>query len=125
LRGRSTLSPYPDLRDTLGVKDKAQKRRGGFGHNKSGLTAPEFVLILPVLISMLFGIDELSLTVFCRTDIAQIASTVSDLIAQETTVTSGDVGNVYATANTIPYPHHPIISSFTPAWQHQSFIEGE
>jgi hypothetical protein len=51
--------------------------------------------------------SEMSLTVFCRTDIAQIASTVSDLIAQESTVTFGDFSNVYAAANIILDPYYP------------------
>ena len=40
-----------------------------FRRDAKGLAALEFALILPVLITMLFGMGELSLAVFCRTDV--------------------------------------------------------
>ena len=92
---------------------KLRKLRRFHGDSK-GLAALEFALILPVLITMLFGMGELSLAVFCRTTIAQVASTVTDLVAQESTPTSADLSNVYYAANTILYPYYPNLSSSKP-----------
>jgi Flp pilus assembly protein TadG len=86
------------------------------------LAAVEFALILPVLITMLFGMGELSLAVFCRTDISQIASTVADLVAQESTVSSTDLSNVYNAANTILYPYYPNLSASKPTIRVTSVI---
>ena len=85
-----------------------------FRRGEKGLAAVEFALILPVLVTMLFGMGELSLAVFCRTDITQIASTVADLVAQESTVASSDLSNVYNAANTILYPYYPNLSTSKP-----------
>jgi len=93
-----------------------------FRRGEKGLAAVEFALILPVLITMLFGMGELSLAVFCRTDISQISSTVADLVAQESTVTTTDLSNVYNAANTILYPYYPNLSASKPTIRVTSVI---
>jgi Flp pilus assembly protein TadG len=108
---------------SAGVSPRGHKKRfRAFRRETRGLAAVEFGLILPVLITMLFGMGELSLAVFCRTDIAQIASTVSDLVAQESTVASSDLSNVYNAANTILYPYYPTLSSAKPTIRITSVI---
>jgi Flp pilus assembly protein TadG len=86
------------------------------------LAALEFALILPVLITMLFGMGELSLAVFARVDVTQVASTVADLIAQEQSVASTDLSNVYNAANQIIYPYYPNLSSGKPTIRITSVI---
>ena len=93
-----------------------------FRREERGLAAVEFALILPVLITMLFGMGELSLAVFCRTDVTQIASTVADLVAQENAPTGADLTNVYNAANTILYPYYPKVSSSKPTIRITSVI---
>ena len=93
-----------------------------FRRDADGLAALEFALILPVLITMLFGMGELSLAVFCRTSVTQVASTVADLVAQESTPTSTDLSNVYYAANTILYPYYPNLSSGKPTIRITSVI---
>ena len=77
-----------------------------FRRAEQGLAAVEFALILPVMIALLFGMAELSSAVFCRTDVAQIASTVADLVAQKNSVSTSDIQNVYNAANIILYPYY-------------------
>jgi Flp pilus assembly protein TadG len=93
-----------------------------FQRETQGLAAVEFALILPILITMVFGMGELSLAVFCRTDITQIASTVADLVAQENAPTASDITNVYNAANTILYPYYPNMSSSKPTIRITSVI---
>jgi len=93
-----------------------------FRRDSRGLAALEFALILPVLITMLFGMGELSLAVVCRTTITQVASTVADLVAQESTPTSTDLSNVYYAANTILYPYYPNLSTSKPTIRITSVI---
>ena len=93
-----------------------------FRRDADGLAAVEFALILPVLITMLFGMGELSLALFARTDIAQIASTVADLVAQESAPATADITNVYNAANTILYPYYPNLSSAKPTIRITSVI---
>jgi Flp pilus assembly protein TadG len=93
-----------------------------FRRDAKGLAALEFALVLPVMIAMLFGMGELSLAVFCRTSIAQVASTVSDLVAQESTITAADLSNVYYAANTLLYPYYPQLSTAKPTIRITSVI---
>jgi Flp pilus assembly protein TadG len=93
-----------------------------FQRETNGLAALEFALIAPVLIAMLFGMGELSSAIIARTDISQITSTVSDLVAQESTVASTDLSNVYNAANTILYPFYKGDAGTTPSIRITSVI---
>ncbi|MBV9549146.1 MAG: pilus assembly protein [Alphaproteobacteria bacterium] len=93
-----------------------------FGREEKGLAAVEFAFVVPVLITMLFGMGELSMAIFARSDITQVASTVADLIAQESTIASTDLSNVYNAANTILYPYYPNFSSSKPTIRVTSVI---
>ncbi len=74
--------------------------------NKDGAAAVEFGLLLPVMITMFFGVVETTLALLCRADVSIMASTAADLIAQESAVGSNDLNNVYAAAGTIMYPYY-------------------
>jgi Flp pilus assembly protein TadG len=76
-----------------------------FRKDKKGLAAVEFALILPVMITLFFGVVEMSMALSCRANVANTASTVSDLIAQDTEVSSNDITNVFNAATAILYPY--------------------
>jgi len=95
---------------------------GRFRREERGLAALEFALILPVLITMLFGMGELSLAVFARSAVSQAASTVADLVAQASAPGATDISNVYYAANTILYPYYPQMSSAKPSIRITSVI---
>jgi len=75
-----------------------------FRDDRSGLAAVEFALILPVMVTLFFGIVELSQALSARADVANMASVAADLVAQESTVTPADMQNVYDAARTVLYP---------------------
>lgn len=81
-----------------------------FRKAKEGLAAVEFALLLPVMATLFFGVVEVSMALGCRADVANVASTVADLVAQESTMTTADMTNVFSAANAILYPN-----SITPA----------
>ena len=72
---------------------------------RDGLAAVEFAFLAPVMIVMFFGAIELSAAVDCKTRVTAVASTAADLVAQETTVSSSDMANVFAALNAIVYPY--------------------
>jgi Flp pilus assembly protein TadG len=84
-----------------------------FRKAKDGLAAVEFALLLPVLITLFFGVMELSLALACRADVANVASTAADLVAQESAVSTADMGNVFSAANAILYPYAVTTSTIT------------
>lgn len=86
--------------------------------SKDGLAAVEFALLAPVMLLMFFGTVELSAALDCRARVNNVASTAADLVAQETSVSSSDMANVFAALNSIIYPYSTtpariVISSLT------------
>jgi Flp pilus assembly protein TadG len=74
--------------------------------NQDGIAAVEFAMLLPVMITLFFGVVETSLALLCRADVSIMASTAADLISQADTVATADIGNVYSAASTILYPYY-------------------
>ena len=72
--------------------------------NDSGLAAVEFAMLLPVMITLFFGVVEVSQALLCRADVTNVASSVADLVAQESTVSTSDMTNVWSAANALLYP---------------------
>lgn len=83
--------------------------------NRSGLAAVEFAFVLPILLAMLLGLVELSQALALRADITNMSSTASDLIAQESTVASADLTNVFnaLTAMVFPFDSGPVTITIT------------
>jgi len=53
-----------------------------FRKAKDGLAAVEFAMLLPVMITLFFGVVELSLALACRADVTNMAAAAADLVAQ-------------------------------------------
>lgn len=77
-----------------------------FRKSQDGAAAVEFAMLLPVMITMFFGMVETTLALVCRADVSQMASTAADLVSQVNTANSADISNVYAAAGTILYPYY-------------------
>lgn len=78
----------------------------GFRKSNDGAAAVEFAILLPLLISMFFGVVETSLALLCRADVSVMASTAADLISQVNAANTSDITNVYSAAGTILYPYY-------------------
>ena len=81
--------------------------------NEDGLAAVEFALLLPVMITLFFGVVEVSLALACRADVTNVASTAADLVAQESSLTTTDMSNVWSALNAILYPYDTSVSKVT------------
>src|SRR3569832_1975011 len=77
-----------------------------FSKSTSGAAAVEFAMLLPVMITLFFGVVETTLALVCRADISQMAATAADLISQVNTANTADLTNVYAAAGTVLYPYY-------------------
>ena len=78
---------------------------GSFGAAREGLAAVEFALIAPLMISMYFGVTELSDAFTASAKTTTVASTAADLVAQEQTVCNAEMTDVFAALNTIMFPY--------------------
>ena len=74
--------------------------------NEDGTAAVEFALLLPVMITLFFGVVESSMALICRSDVSIMAATAGDLIAQANTATAADLSNIYSAAGTVLYPYY-------------------
>lgn len=79
---------------------------GAFRKAESGAAAVEFAMLLPILITLFFGVVETTLALVCRADVSLMAATSADLISQVNAASSSDLSNVYAAAGTVMYPYY-------------------
>jgi len=70
-----------------------------------GISAVEFALIAPLLITILFGTIEVCNALICRQKITTVASSGSDLVAQDSAITVAQINDVFAALNAIVYPY--------------------
>ena len=77
-----------------------------FRKSRDGAAAVEFALLLPLLMTMFFGVVETTLALLCRADVSVMASTAADLISQESAASSTDLSNIYNASGTILYPYY-------------------
>jgi len=63
-------------------------------------------LLLPILITLFFGVIETSLALLCRADVSIMTSTAADLISQAGILSTADVDNVYSASGTVLYPYY-------------------
>jgi Flp pilus assembly protein TadG len=74
--------------------------------DKRGISAVEFAMLLPLMMTLYLGGVEVSQAVAIDRKVTLIARTVADLIAQVTSVNATDMTNILAasTAVAAPYP---------------------
>ena len=84
-----------------------------YWRNKQGLAAVEFAFVLPILLSMLLGLVELSQALLLRTDVTNMSATAADLIAEESSVSSTDLTNVFNALNAMVFPFDSTPSTIT------------
>ncbi len=80
-----------------------------------GVAATEFVMIVPLMMVMFFGVVEFSSGVAVDRKVTLVARTLSDLTSQSTTVTDTDLSNFFAASIGImtPYSASPTQSTIT------------
>ena len=87
----------------------------GFVRETRGAAAVEFALVTPLMLSMYFGMVELSTGVAIDRKVTMVSHTLSDLIGQATAVDDTDISNVFNAASSImtPYPATPLTAKIT------------
>jgi Flp pilus assembly protein TadG len=80
-----------------------------------GVAATEFVMIVPLMLTMFFGVVEFSSGVAVDRKVTLVARTLSDLTSQSTSVTDTDLSNFFAASVGIltPYSASPTKSTIT------------
>lgn len=72
--------------------------------SNSALSAVEFALMAPVLCVLLMGTIVICNALACRQKLVSEASSVADLAAQSSSLSSGDLQDIFLSGTTIMYP---------------------
>jgi len=93
-----------------GMLPALKARLRALAHDTSGVSAVEFALILPVMITMYIGAVEFSSALTVDRRVSSVASSAADLAAQAEEVTSNSVQDIFTAATSIllPYSATPI-----------------
>ena len=75
-----------------------------FRNDRSGVSAVEFALVLPFLLILYLGGTQISQALSADRRVTLLARTLSDLVAQNTTITKADVDKIFDAATAVAYP---------------------
>ena len=76
-----------------------------FAHDKRGVSAVEFAMLLPLMITLYLGGVEVSQAVAVDRKVTLVARTLADLVAQATSVNSTDMTNILNAATAVVAPY--------------------
>ena len=82
-----------------------RKLLGRFGGDRRGVSAVEFALLAPVMITLYFGCVEISDGVAADRKVSLTAAALANLAAQATTISTNDMTNILNAASAIIAPY--------------------
>jgi Flp pilus assembly protein TadG len=91
------IAPNPSSRYLRCLRFVAERR---------GPSVVEFVLLLPLMLTMYFGSIQITAAISADRQVTMVASTVTEITSQYTIVSSTDVSNILAAASAVltPFP---------------------
>lgn len=92
------------------LKDRVGRRLSRFTGDQRGVSAVEFALLLPLMLTLYIGCVEVSQAVSVDRKVSLTARAVADLVAQGTNVNNAEMANILSAAKavTAPYPVGPL-----------------
>ena len=81
------------------------KRCIAFAEDRRGVSAVEFALLLPLMVTVYFGTVQLSQGIGIYGKVSSVSSTVANLATQFSTIANADMSNILAASSTIVAPY--------------------
>jgi Flp pilus assembly protein TadG len=72
---------------------------------RDGTVAVEFAFIAPILITLFLGTMALCNALICRAKVTTVAASAADLVAQDETISTAQLNDVFSALNAIVYPY--------------------
>lgn len=76
-----------------------------FRRDRRGIAAIEFALVVPLMLAMYLGTIEISAAVSINRKVSRIASTVADLVTQQTDVAKSDLQGIMEIGAALLFPY--------------------
>jgi Flp pilus assembly protein TadG len=88
-----------------GILTSLRRRISSCAHDERGISAVEFALLLPLMVTLYLGGVEVSQGLTIDRKVTLVARTVADLAAQATSISNADMTNILnaSTAVLLPY----------------------
>jgi Flp pilus assembly protein TadG len=83
-----------------------KRHLASLARDRKGVSALEFALILPVLLILYFGTDELGEGLTVQRKVTHVTSSIGDLVTQSKTISSTDMENFFDAAESIIIPYN-------------------
>jgi Flp pilus assembly protein TadG len=101
-----------------GFSRRTRRRLAAFRKDRSGIAATEFALVLPVMLTMYFGMVELTQGLGHARKSVILARTLADMTSQSRGITNSDMNTIFSASKSVlaPYPSTDVamrISSVT------------
>lgn len=93
--------------DASGARQAMLSSLRRFCRAQRGTAAVEFAFVAPIMMSLLLGTWELANAITCDRHVAQVASSVADLVARNQTVTQSTLGAIMGIAEVMMRPDDP------------------
>lgn len=81
-----------------------------FAAERGGLSAVEFALILPLMLMIYAGCSEVTTALILDRKVSRAASTISDLVAQQTSVSTSSMNGIFDATTAILEPYNSSIA---------------
>src|SRR3954471_12271791 len=86
---------------------RARRSLHRFRHDKRGVSAVEFAMLLPLMVTLYIGGVEVSSAIAVDRKVTLVARTLGDLVAQSTSVNDTDMTNILNAATSVVQPYSP------------------
>lgn len=81
-------------------------RTKSFCRNKDGVAAIEFAIIAPVMLTLFFGAVELSDGLLVDRKVTVVASSIADLVSQDTQIDNAGMADIFKAAEAVIVPYN-------------------
>jgi Flp pilus assembly protein TadG len=79
----------------------------GFARSQRGLSAVEFALILPILLTLFLGGTEITQAITIKRKVTIATRTIGDLVAQDISITNAEMTSILAATEAVLAPYSP------------------